>query len=467
MPRLPAKATAASGDVLRFRSRPDLQVAAPQLDIDLAGQDSGLILTDSHAGPGDQGPLILDGNGQVVWFNALSAGANPAKRAMNLRTGTYHGEPVLSWWQGAVVNEHGEGHYVVVGPSYETVVTVHAGNGYMGDLHEFFLTPQGTAFFTCFGFAKTDLRPYGGGPDGGFYYGVAQEVDVATGKVLFQWRSDQHIGFDESYTSPSEFGTEPWDYFHINTISLDGDGDLVISSRNCWAFYKVSRSTGEVIWRMGGKKSDFTFGVGAQYAWQHDVTPQPGGLITLFDNGAGVVVTQPQSRALVLRPDFSSKHVELVRQYLHPDGALLAESLGDVQLLPNGHTFVGWGNSASFSEFGAGGKALLSGRLAGKLTLGYRAFRSGWTGTPKRPPDLVAERGAHGVTLFASWNGATEVDSWLVLGGTSHDALAPIGTAPKAGFESQVTVANGPAYLAVSALDAKGNELGRSGTVKT
>lgn len=467
LPVFQAHATAPSGQVLRFRSRPDLQIAAPQVDIDLAGQDSGLILTDTHAGPGEEGPLILDGTGQVVWFAPVSPNASPAKRAMNLRAGTYQGKPVLSWWEGAVVNEHGEGHYLIADSSYSTIKTVEAGNGYQGDLHEFFLTPEGTAFFTCVGLSSADLTPYGGKANGSFYYGVAQEVDVATGEVLFQWRSDQFIGFDESYSTPSEFGTEPWDYFHLNSIGIDGTGDLLLSSRNCWALYKVSRATGEVLWRMGGKKSDFVFGPGAQYAWQHDATPQPDASITVFDNGAGLEVTEPQSRGLVLRPDFATMRVDLVHQYLHPDGGILANALGSVQLLADGHAFVGWGKWAAFSEFDESGQALLDGRLAGNLTLGYRAFRSSWTGAPTEPPALVLEPTAAGVTLFASWNGATEVQTWLVLGGRARDSLLPLGTAAKAGFETQVEVPSRPKCMAVSAHDANGFRLGISEVLPT
>ncbi len=471
VPTLPSQANSPTantslGEVVRFRTRPDLAFAAPTLSVDQPGQDSGLILMDTHGGPGGQGPIILDSSGQLVWFNPISANADPAKRAMNLQASEYRGKPVLTWFEGAVVNEHGEGHYVITDSSYSTVMTVEAGNGYVGDLHEFFLTPQGTAYFTAFGLGHGDLRPYGGSANGTYYYGVAQELDVATGKVLFQWRSDQHVSLAESYSTPAQYGKEPWDYFHINCISLDGAGDLLISSRNTWTIYKVSRATGQVIWRMGGKRSDFSFAPGAAYAWQHDTLAQPGGIITVFDNGAGNAVTQKQSRGLVLRPDYSNKTVELVRQYLHPGGALVAKALGSVQLLPNGHAFMGWGNWASFSEFGPSGQALLNGRLAGNTTLSYRAFRSAWAGFPTEPPAVAVAPAGSATTVWVSWNGATDVARWVVLGGADSTHLPALGVAPKAGFETQISVPSRPAYVAVAALDAGGHEIGRSTTVK-
>jgi len=467
LPRLAAKPSPQTGQVLSFRSVPGARLAAPQLSVDKAGQSPGLILTDSHNGLGDQGPLILDSAGQPVWFLPVSSDATYAKRAMNLRAGSYKGKPVLSWWQGAVVNEHGEGHYIIAGQDYSVVKVVQAGNGYQGDLHEFFITPQGTAYLTAVGLAHADLRPYGGKRGGAYYYGVAQEIDLDSGKVLFQWRSDQHVGLDESYTTPKQFGSEPWDYFHINSISIDGDGDLLLSARNTWAAYKVSRSTGALIWRMGGKHSDFSFAPNAQFAWQHDVLAQPGGLVSVFDNGAGVYVTEKQSRGLVLRPDLADKRVELALQFLHPGGPLVARALGNVQLLPGGHVFIGWGNWASFSEFSPDGEVLLSGRLAGSDTLSYRAFRSAWSAVPAAPPAIATKRAGGGLLLYASWNGATDVASWLVLGGPSRSDLSPMGTAAKAGFETEVSLPSRPAYVAVVALDGSGHQLARSAAAGT
>jgi hypothetical protein len=467
LPALTARATPQKGEVLSFRSRPDLRPAAPQVDINKPGQSGGVILMDTHNGPGDQGPLILDGNGDVVWFKRVSSGATYAKRAMNLRASTYAGKPVLSWFEGAIVNEHGVGRYIVAGQDYSTVTTVEAGNGYKADLHEFFLTPRGSAYLTAFGSGQADLKRFGGGKAGDFLYGVAQEIDIATGKVLFEWRSDQHVGFEESYTTPAEFRAGPWDYFHINSISLDSDGDLLISARNTWTVYKVSRESGQVVWRLGGKHSDFSFAPNAQFTWQHDVSSQPDGSITIFDNGAGAVVTEKQSRGLVLRLEPAARRVELLRQYLHPDGPILARALGSVQELAGGQTFIGWGNWGSFTQFGPDGDAVLDGRLAGSTTLSYRAFRSAWTGRPKEAPAIALEPSGAGLAVYASWNGATDVSQWLVLGGNARKGLSPLGLAQRAGFETEIAVQTRPAYVAVAALGSGGERLGVSGTLAT
>ena len=157
-----------------------------------------------------------------------------------------------------------------------------------------------------------------GSRHGDYVYGVVQEVDVATGRVLFEWRTDEHVGFVDSYHAAPDDPTVPWDYFHVNSIAVDpADGHLLISGRNMWAFYKVHRRTGEVIWTLGGKRSDFEIGRGAHFAFQHHVRPHPGGRITIFDNEAGPPKEAEQSRGLVLAVDERAFTAKFVRDFKH------------------------------------------------------------------------------------------------------------------------------------------------------
>ncbi len=218
---------------------------------------------------------------------------------------------------------------------------------------------------------------------------------------------------------------------------------------------------------MGGKRSDFKFEAGAAYAWQHDVTQQPNGQVTVFDNGTGLYVTQPESRGLVLAVDDAAGNVGLVHAYPHPGNALRAGALGSVQVLPNGHIFVGWGVHAWYTEFEPDGTAVLDGHLAGSATQSYRAFRSPWTGRPAAPPGVAVERSGEGMTVFAAWNGATEVSHWAVLAGNDRSPLRTVKVAAKSGFETAITVGPRMPYVAVSALDAAGQRLGISATITT
>ena len=463
---LASRATTATGQVQRFLSRPDLQPAAVQLVTALPGQAPGLVLMDSHAGPGQQGPLLLDSSGQVVWFNPLSAGATPALRAFNVSLQQYGGRPVLAWFQGAVVDAHGQGHYVLVDKSYRTVAKVFGANGLQGDLHEFFVTPRGSAIFTCYGTQEADLSHLGGPRHGAYFYGVVQEVDIATGKLLWQWRSDQHVPLPDSYAPLGSHMTVPWDYLHINSVSVDGAGDFLISARNTWCVYKVSRATGAVLWRMGGKRSQFRFGPDAQFAWQHHVVAHAGGLVSIFDNGSGDYVTEPQSRGIVLRVNEKARTADLVLQFTHPGQPVRAGALGSVQLLPDGHVFVGWGAEAAFTEYDSKGRPVLDGRLAGHGIESYRAFRSQWQGSPPDVPAVALRSAGNGTEVAVSWNGATAVDHWVVLGGSSTGSLSALGQAPRRGFETLISVPQRHTYLAVQAVGRDGRLLGRSRAVR-
>jgi hypothetical protein len=454
--------TRTEGGVQVFRSRPDLRPPAVRVNVPPAAAAlGGFILTDCHYGPGQQGPIILDRQGGLVWFEPLSAHGTPRLRAFNLEVQTYRGAPVLAYWRGRVVNGHGEGWYVLKDHGYRTIAEVHAQGPYEGDLHEFVLTPEGTALFTCYGTATADLTALGGAKDGRYYNGVVQEVEIATGRLLFEWRSDDHVPLDDSYVPVEANSPVPWDYFHVNSIGIDpSDGNLVISGRNTWAFYKVDRRTGAVLWRVGGKASDFAVPKEAHFAFQHDVKPRPGGVVTIFDNEAGPPAEASQSRGLVIALDEAKRPVRLVTEYRHKP-PVLAYAEGNVQDLNEGHRFIGWGDAPDFTEFDAAGRVLFDAGFWPSTKL-YRAFKQAWRGQPATAPDIAVERKGTAAIVYASWNGATEVTRWAILGGGTATALRPMGTVERAGFETAIEVSHAPAYLAVEALDAAGKTLARS-----
>lgn len=444
-----------------YRSRPDLwsplvSVAQPGLHA-AAGQ---VFLTPS-AGPG---PVVVDNTGAAVWIHPT-----PGKRAFNLRAGTYKGAPVLTWWEGAVVLGTGQGEYVLVDESYAEVARVRAANGLQGDLHEFITTPEGTALFTAYAQRPTPgatPEATAGASPGvpQLLESIVQEIDIASGRLLFEWRSADHVDPNESYVGASP--GQPFDYFHINSIDVDTDGNLLISARHTWTVYKIDRQSGAVIWRLGGKLSDFAMGAGTQFAWQHDARRQPDGSITLFDDGSNgsKPPTEDHSRGLVL--DVSElAHTATLRQAYSHVGGILANSQGSMQPLTNGNVLVGWGDQPYFTEFAADGTTVLDARLPDDST-SYRALRFAWHGRPADRPAVAAEQsGAGATTVYTSWNGATEVASWVVLGGDSAEALAPVGSRPRSGFETAIVVLGRPRLVAVTALDASGAVLAQSSPI--
>lgn len=465
MPRLSARnSTRIERGVQHFVSRPDLNPPEVLIETKMKGSLGGLVVTDCHGGPSQSGPLVIDQSGRIVWFDPLSPKPSAAHRAFNVRPQTYGGKPVLTWFQGAVDGDHGAGYYEIFDTSYQQVAQVHAAGGYVGDLHEFLLTDRGTALFTCYGSAETRARVAGSVRTVPYTYGVVQEVDVATGKLLFQWRSDHHIPLSDSYYRPSAKPGSVWDYFHVNAISIDpSDQNLIISGRNTWACYKVNRRTGDVIWRLGGKRSEFELGPGTRFAFQHDVNMHPDGVMTVFDNEGGPPKVAPQSKALVLSVNERTRRVSLKHSYAHHP-SVYSDALGSVQPLSADRYLVGWGRATYFTVYESGGKILFDGRLTPGAN-SYRAFLGAWSAMPTRPPDVAVTRAGTTATVYASWNGATEVASWGVLGGSAPGSLAELGAAAVEGFETAITVPDAPAYLAVCGYGGGGQVLGTSSAI--
>lgn len=456
-------AGSSTGQVRRFRSRPDLRPVSAVVRTDRGATSPGLIFVSPfHNRYGQQGPMILDNDGELVWFRALSDHATKKLRSFNFRVQHYRGQKVLTWFEGTVVGGHGQGRYAIADSSYRILRWVDAGNGYQGDLHEFVITDHGTALFTCYAEEQADLSGLGGSPQRSYLNGIVQEVDIASGRVLFQWRADRHVNFAESYAPVLSDDQSPWDPYHINSISVAPDGNLLVSCRNTWTVYKVERPSGRILWRLGGKRSDFTISSAARFTWQHDARPHPGSRLAIFDNEGGITKVRNQSRALVLSVDESRRAVTLDHEYLHGHPPVRARALGSVQILPDGHVFVGWGDGPYVTEYHPDGTVIYDLRMNGNGTYSYRGFRSLWTGHPAGKPSLAVDKVSGGMKLYVSWNGDTEVRHWRILLGSSPGRLAAASVAARHGFETVIDVRRRARYAAVAGLDRRGRELGRS-----
>jgi Arylsulfotransferase (ASST) len=408
--------------------------------------------------PNPDGPMIVDDRGDLIWFRPLPRGT----AVTDLKVQELDGRRVLTWWQGRFALGWGYGDYVVLDESYRELTRIGAANGFEADLHDMTITPQGTALVIAYDRVFRDLRSVGGVRRGVVMNNVLQEIDLATGQVLFEWHSLDHVPLSRSIIPPR--GRTSWGYFHMNSVEIDTDGNLIISSRNTCAIYKIDRTTGEIIWTLGGKKSDFKLNRSTRFCLQHDARRVRSGVISLFDNSAGPPNLRKQSRAITLRVDERRKTVRLIKQYQHP-ARFLAPNQGSTRVQPNGNVLVGWGQFPVFTEYSAAGQILFNGRLT-KGKGNYRAVRAAWTGRPTTPPDIAVRRRGGRLAVFASWNGATEVARWQVLTGSGADALQPAGSARRDGFETALSAPRGSAFVAVRALDSDGKELGTSKPVR-
>ncbi|GAA3526570.1 hypothetical protein GCM10022222_06950 [Amycolatopsis ultiminotia] len=309
---------------------------------------------------------VVDDRGRVVWSHRVPVG----QQVTDFRKQTYRGKPVLTWWQGTSPSGagHGEGTDYIADLHGKVLATVEAGTGLADDQHEFRLTSRGTALITVYHQTPADLSSVGGPAAGQVFDAIAEEIDVATGKVLLHWNSLAHVPLADSHAAvPS---AAPYDYFHINAVNVDQDGNLLISARHTWTVYKVDRHTGEVIWRLGGRHSDFALGDGAEFSWQHNPLPAGPDTVRIFDNASNGDSADP-SRIIWVKLDERARTATLVRSVRHPD-SLSAPSQGNSQALPNGDTFVGWGQLGRVSEFGPDGRL----RFDATLPAGYDTYRA-------------------------------------------------------------------------------------------
>jgi hypothetical protein len=452
-PMLPTalpQAPAGSNGVQRFRSQPGLQPPAISVTKNSAPAAAGDIFLAPQFGPSQDGPMILDPQGRLVWFDPTPLSSKLL--TTDFRTQTLFGQPVLTWWRGYTNAGSGRGAGYIYSSSYQPEYVVKAGDGMAMDLHEFLLTNSGQAYILA---ASPVWLPKLGRP---VVDSVVQEIDVRTGLVLFEWHALDHISLGESSTFGPHASGHYLDPYHFNSVDLDSDGNLVVSARNTSAVYKISSTTGQVVWRLGGKRSSFKMGGGTSTAFQHDAVVQPDGTITIFDDGAGPPKVHAASRGIRVVLDLTHRTAGLIREYDHAP-RISAAFEGSLQALPGGDMFLGWGQQPYFSEDNASGQQDFDAHFVSP-TSSYRAYRLPWSAQPPTAPALAISPNPNGtMELAASWNGATGVSAWRVLTGESAGSLHVVGDVPRHGFETTVAVHSGDRAFEAQALGSGGQVL--------
>jgi hypothetical protein len=369
--------------------------------------------------------------------------------------------------------------------TYTEIAHFGAANGLSGDLHEFRITSNNTALITIYEIIRGDLSMFPDMPRDGYLWDcIFQEVDLSTGTLLFQWRASEHYKVTDSFERIFGHGkdkSDAFDWYHINSIEKDLKGNYLVSARYTQSVTYIDGQTGDIIWILGGKRNMFTDlsnGTATNFAYQHDARWHDNyTTITLFDNGAeNGRYPHNWSRGLKLALDFEKMTVKLLQEYIHPD-KVITSSQGSLQILPNGNVLLGYGFTAVYTEFSSTGEALCDVHFQPKQRFetgdvqSYRALKYKWVGRPATPPDLAANGGA----FYASWNGATEVFTW-VLQDSDRDtddstSFSSLTSVHKNGFETAIGTANLrrplKAYVRVAAVDREGKVLGYSHVVET
>lgn len=464
----------------------------PHITSDLSSPDISVVAWDESCEKGyvlvspfgaavpDGGPVILDSRGDLVW---AATGFNIV---MNLKVQEYHGEHYLTFWAGHKEGGIGIGDYYMLNASYDTVHVVKAASSdhapRMGDLHDFVITKDNTALITIYNTTQFDLSAMGRPTEGWIVDSLFQEIDIATGEIIVEWRASEYFNPTESfYINP--FGgykeSNPYDFFHINSVEKDARGGYLISSRHYHSLTYLDH-TGEIIWTLGGDYNDFedlSEGKATSFKWQHDArwVDEEQGILSLFDNGSAgpIMHDADHSLALIIQLDFEKNTARLLHSYASKDKTISA-SQGSVQVLSDNHVLVGWGSSAAYSEFTTSGTLLCETHLTPSILFWwervktYRAIKTfDWIGRPEYPP--IAKM--LGDKIYVSWNGATEVGAWQLEGrknGAPETEWQTVDIQDKSGFEDIFTVPTTEEFVAyrLAALDRKGGFIMHSDNVE-
>ena len=450
-----------------FVTRPDLRPTTVRVTTPATNTAPGLVFVTPKGIGFQSGAEVFDDAGRLVWFRPR---AKDGTSILNLRPQTYRGRPVATFWEGRALRGYGFGSFKIVDQNLNEVGDISPGGKGQMDFHELTMTPRDTALGISYKPVRGSTTAVKGGSRNDLVMrNLIQEIDPRTNRVLWEWDSTKAVSPAESYLPIPKRPEVAYDFVHANSVAEDTDGNILVSSRHTHAIYKVDKRTKRIIWKLGGKDSSFRMGPGARFAWQHDAQRRPDGTISLFDN-VSAIEDDPgrRSKGLVLRLDEARRTASVVRSFVNPVRKV-NNTQGNLQALPNGNWFVGWGGTGdNVSEFSPDGKQLFEAKFASTGTESYRAYRAPWTAQPTVPPRAVARRSSNSVAVRVSWNGATTVTAWRVVAGGSAGTLRPRTVASRSDFETLIRFGDrerAAKAVAVEALDGAGRVLGRSNVV--
>ncbi|KAI5198602.1 hypothetical protein E4T39_06718 [Aureobasidium subglaciale] len=456
----------------------------------------------------------MDNDGEMVWEHYVEG------QGYNLKVQEYKGEQVLTFWVGNDgIGGHGEGDYYMYNSRYDELAKISALNGLHADLHELTITPEGTGIMTIYEIHPVTLPGYVDDTDVIWIWDcLFQEIDLVTNKLVFQWRASEHHSLEETYRQIGDEGrvsNHPWDWYHMNSIQKDELGNYLVSARYTHTITYIDGRTGNIIWILGGKRNAFDDlsegkSKATNIAYQHfarlhnltefpvlladvielhpqrDVDGVTKMLVTAFDNGAdneaagsrpsrGVLIeiSYPTVGISALRSAYTAR---LIREYVHPV-QFISSSQGSMQVIPSSdesdpHILLGFGYVGVWTEYAANGEVLCDNCFSTVSSWGtgdvqsYRALKAPWKGEPGWPPSIAFGDGKD-LSIFASWNGATEVAFWKVQQAEKQacpdEEWEDVSVTQKKGFETEIDVLDDEIrFFRVVALDADGNALGVS-----
>ncbi|KAI1077793.1 ASST-domain-containing protein [Whalleya microplaca] len=460
-----------------FKSAAELEV--PKLDVLLSSQacDTSLYTFMTPRGGATREPqaTILDSNGELIWTQPWRG-----QQLYNLMVQEYRGEKYLTFWAGDdTVGGHGAGTIIMLDKYYYLYREIRAANGLDADLHDFRITENGTALITVYQTVQQDLREVGKNLVGPVWDCLVQEIDLETGRALFEWRALDHWRLSDSFKDigGDGEGDHAYDFFHMNSVAKDARGNYLTSSRYMHSLTYIDGATGDVIWILGGKRNmfrDLSNGTATNFAYQHDARWSGNDTITIFDNGVDDVHRDiADTRGLKVKIDEKAMTVSVVTEYFNTH-KIHGVSQGSFQTLSNGNVLLGYGNSAAFTEFASDGEILCDTHFGPESRFGkaeiqsYRVYKYEWHGFPTTKPSSAVRRNSErNWSFYVSWNGATEVSMWVLQGTQDNNATdkdwRELNRTKKVGFEAAFELRKSYSqYLRAVAVNSEGHMLGVS-----
>ncbi|OOQ88452.1 hypothetical protein PEBR_12198 [Penicillium brasilianum] len=422
-------------------------------------------------------PAIYTDDGELIW-------QGPSGNITGFQPQTLNGESVLTYWNGTISmlgfgygsihflnQEYQEIHRVTLsddkwnfksalGPQFPSYI----------DVHEDAVTDRGSVLVTAYNVTPADLQGLGGPNNGWVHDSQFYEIEIASNKVLFSWSALDHLNLTDSATPLYGTGhnqSNPWDFAHLNSVMRYGD-EYIISSHGYCSIYAIDLK-GNIKWTLNGRTGgDFQLAQDTKFCFQHDVRveSQTDKTITIRmhnnDNALfskGTVITT----GLLVDLNLDTKTASLNRRLWDADEPVSAGSQGSYQNLTNGHVFLGHGSVPKLEEYDETGGVVMRARFGyDNIMMSYRAFRAAWDGKPTTKPSVYAciarsSAGVEQVRVYASWNGATDVQTWEVYFGAKKEKLQKATTAGYNGFETEIRLQTSSNYALVKAIQSSGS----------
>jgi hypothetical protein len=329
---------------------------------------------------------VFDADGYLDWY---------AGDGLDVYTNfEYHPiQNVFSFASNA--NQENVMKFYLMDSGFSLVDSVLPANDYPTDIHEFRILENGNYLITATTLTTEDLSGY---VFNGFSAGNAVPVrsfviqEFANGNLVFDWKSIDHI-HPEVYVDDYNFDPNNFDYVHGNAVAEDADGNLLVSMRNANAIYKINRTTGNVIWVLGGNSNQFDFTNDDGFSGQHDVRILANGNITLFDNGNSR--SAPKfSRAVEYEMDYVDSTATLVWEYSDESNSY-SRAMGSFRVDESGERIIGFGfcnrPASNFIHLN-GQDEIVSELLFQDSVVSYRAIMSEFSFELNKPEIFCSNR---------------------------------------------------------------------------